>query len=179
MFSFSVRFASRYSVNKFGENKMRSFLIGGLLALTTCTAIAQSEEIATCRNPSGRAFYHFNGLNNKTGSGWSDDKISNGVITLVRAADGNFDMLYVDMRSKPISMTQDGAKIRLLRLSQDNVTVLAYYDNSTTEIYSFFKEKDGKNRYSVLTNKTGNDVVIPKSSVMVGDCSAIRFDLIK
>ena len=158
---------------------MRSFLIGGLLALTTCTAIAQSEEIATCRNPSGRAFYHFNGLSEKAGLGWVDDKITNGVTTLVRAQDGSLDMLYVDIRGKPISMAQEGATIRLLRLSPVEVTLLAYYEGATTEIYSFFKEKDGKNRYSVLTNKTGSAAVIPKRGVMVGDCGPIRFDLIK
>lgn len=158
---------------------MRSFFICTLLGLTTCVAMAQSEEIATCRSPLGKAFYHFNGLSDKAGSGWSDDKISKGVTTLVRAADGSLDMLFVDIRGKPISMTQEGATIRLLRLSQDNVTLLAYYEGATTEIYSFFKEKDGKNRYSVLTNKTGSGAMIPKSGVMVGDCSEIRFDLIK
>ena len=158
---------------------MRSLLIGTLISFTTCAAIAQSEEIATCRNPSGKAFYHFNGLSDKAGSGWADDKISNGVTTLVRATDGTFDMLYVDIRGKPISMAQDGATIRLLRLSPVEVTLLAHYEGAATEIYSFFKEKDGKNRYSVLTNKTGSAAIIPKSGVMVGDCGPIRFDLIK
>lgn len=158
---------------------MRSLLITLLLELTTCAAVAQSQDLATCRNPSGKAFRHFNGLQDKATSGWNDDKISNGVVTLVRTSDGGFDMLYVDVRSKPISMVQDGATIRLLRLSEDQISLLAYYEGATTEIYSFFKEKDGKNRYSVLTSRTGKDAASPKSGVMVGDCSPIRFDLLK
>lgn len=158
---------------------MRSLIISTLLGVTTCLAMAQSEEIASCRNPSGTAYYHFGGLMKKDNSGWQDDKISKGVTTLVQAKDGSFDMLFIDIRGKPISMTQDGATIQMLRLSQDNITLLAYYPGAATEIYSFFKEKDGKNRYSVLTNKTGNGALLPKSSIMVGDCNATRFDLIK
>lgn len=142
------------------------------------TASLQAQEITTCRNPSGKSFYHYAGMAGKAQSGWTDDKITGGVVSLVKGSDNKFDMLYFDSRAKPISMVQDGADIRLLRLSQNTITLLVYYQGSTTEIYSFFMEKDGKNRYSVLINRTGGDVPLPKSSMLIGDCEPIRFDLL-
>jgi hypothetical protein len=147
-----------------------------LLAATVMTANAQ--EIATCRDPSGRAYYHFAGLVKKADARWQDDKISDGVITLTR--NGNdIDILFLDTRRKPISSTQDGAKVVLLRAGQTGIEVLVHYpEGAATEIYSFFKESDGSSRFTLLQNKTGAAALIPKSSVMVGTCDAIRFDVL-
>ena len=78
-----------------------------------------------------------------------------------------------------LAVDADGAMVRVLRSSSENLTLLVYYEGATTEIYSFFKEKDGKSKFSILTNKTGNGALIQKSSVMVGDCDPIRFNLIR
>ena len=114
----------------------------------------------------------------KADAGWADEKISGGVLTLVRTSNGTLDMLFIDVRNKPISMTQDGAKLVLLRSSDRSISILAHYPGATTEIYSFFQEKDGRNRYSVLTSRTGPQAAVEKSSVMVGLCDPIRFDLL-
>jgi hypothetical protein len=158
---------------------MKSHIPVACLLFWSSLVCAQTTDIATCRNPSGKAFRHFSGAQEKNGSGWSDERISNGVITLVKTADGSFDMLYVDVRNKPISVTQDGAKVVLLRISDTDLSLLAHYQGATTEIYTFFKERDGKNRYSVMTSRTGPNAFAPKSSLMVGDCDNIRFDLIR
>ena len=154
-------------------------LIAVLMSVVSIGAIAQSQELATCRNPTGKAYRHFSGVQDKAGSGWDDERIRNGVVTLVQASDGQFDMLFVDARNKPISMMQDGAKVVLLRRSADAVSLLAHYEGATTEIYSFFREKDGKSRYTVLTSRIGPLAISQKSSVMVGDCDPILFDRIK
>ena len=99
-------------------------------------------------------------------------------MTLVQTSNGTLDMLFIDARNKPISMTQDGAKLVLLRSSDKSISILAHYAGATTEIYSFFQEKDGRNRYSVLTSRTGPQTVVEKSSVMLGVCDPIRFDLL-
>lgn len=145
-----------------------------LAVLFSTVVFGQSQEITTCRSPNGKVYRHYFGSQDKPGSGWGDDKISNGVITLVQLSDGNFDLLYVDIRNKPISVIQDGAKVVLLRGGPDDITLLTHYPESTTEIYSFFREKDGKVKYTVLTSRTGPDTFAPKSSVMVGDCSALN-----
>ena len=157
---------------------MRRPLAIALLGILLSAANGHAQEITTCRNPVGKAFYHFNGMNDKSGSGWIDDGIKNGVTTLVRTNDGSPDILYVDIRGKPISMTQEGAAVRVLRFDEDQITIIVVYEGATTEIYSFFREKDGKSRFTVLTNKTGKAAAFPKSSVMVGDCDPIRFDLL-
>lgn len=148
-------------------------------AVVQIGGLAHAQEITTCRSPSGKAFRHFTGVQEKASAGWSDEKISKGVVTLVRGGDGKLDMLYLDIRNKPISMTQDGAKVLTLRNAQDELSLLVHYEGSTTEIYSFFREKDGRNRYTVLTSRIGPKTFAPKSSVMVGDCDPIRFDLLQ
>ncbi len=159
---------------------MHRRIIAALIALTTVGALAQSQDLATCRSPSGKAFRHFSGGQDQEGAGWSDERIRNGVVTLTQAADGRFDMLFVDVRNKPISMSQDGAKIVVLRFGPNELTLLAHYEEgSASEIYSFFRERDGKSRYTVMTSRIGPRAVLPKSSLMVGDCDPIRFDLIK
>ena len=150
-------------------------LILMLMSLTALTAY--SQQIATCRAPAGKVYYHFDGLVNEARAGWSDDKISGGVISLSKINEDAFDILYIDTQNKPISSTQDGAIVRLLRRGPNILTLLVFYPLGTTEIYSFFKEKDGRYRFSMMQNKTGAGAMIPKSSLMVGDCYPIRFDL--
>lgn len=149
------------------------------VAAIVVSAMANAQEMTTCRNPVGTAFRHFNGMQDKGSAGWSEDKIGNGVITLVRKQDGSLDMLYMDTRQKPISMSQDGGAIRLLRYGAEQISLLVYYEESGTEIYSFFTEKDGKSRFTMMTSRVGPKAIFPKSGVMVGDCTPIRFDILK
>ncbi len=158
---------------------MHRRIIAALVASAAAGVLAQSQDLATCRNPTGKAFRHFSGAQSQEDAGWSDERISNGAITITQAADGHFDLLYVDGRNKPISMTQEGAKVVVLRSGPNELLLLSHYEATTTELYSFFREKDGKNRYTVMTSRTGPRAVLPKSSLMVGDCDPIRFDLIK
>lgn len=148
-------------------------LVGWALATA-----GQAQEIATCRAPSGKAYYHFAGLMNKANAGWTEDKITDGVMTLIRT-DDKLDLLFVDARKKPISSLQDGAKIVFLRSGATSITILVHYqDGPTTEIYSFFKERDGGFRFTQMQSKTGDMANAPKSSLMVGTCDPIRFDLL-
>lgn len=149
---------------------MRTFITAMLIG--TC-GLAFGQEVATCIAPAGKAFYHFAGNLTKDQAGWRDDTISKGVFTLNRVGKDAFDVLFIDGFGKPISSTVDGGLVRLLGRSANSITVLVYYPKGTTEIYSFFKEKDGRNRFSLLQNRSGDEVTFPKSSLMVGDCAAI------
>ena len=149
------------------------------LSLVMALALAHAEEITTCREPSGTAYFHYGGLVDKKGSGWQPDKIGGGAVTLIQNDDLSFDILYLDGRKKPISSVQDGGLVRLLRSGADTLTLLVHYPGATTEIYSFFKEKDGQGRFTMMQSRTGDRAVIPKSSVLLGVCEAIRFDLVR
>jgi hypothetical protein len=146
------------------------FLLGaGLLTLN-----AHAQEIATCRAPEGYTFFHYAGIAQKGKAGWDTDKISKGVFTLRMVGMDAVDILYVDIANKPISSAQDGARVILLRQSQDSIAVLVAYP-SVTEIYTFFVEKDGRHRFSLMQSKSGPEIPFPKSTLLVGNCDAIQF----
>ncbi len=155
---------------------MRNHLISVMLAVLASSTAAQSQEITTCRNPSGKAYFHFSGQLSKDASGWVDDKISDGVFTLTQGADGSVDILYVDIYKKPISTVADGGLVRVLRRSDTSVMIIVLY-SSSTEIYTFFKEKDGGSRFTLFQGRS--NAVISKSSLLQGNCDSIRFDLLK
>ena len=154
---------------------MRKLLFAALLAAAPLLAV--SGEITTCRAPAGKAYFHFAGLTGKADAGWSDDKLSAGVFTLQQDADSSFDILYVDVRKKPISSKGEGATIIRLRSSKDSITFLLNYPTST-DIYTFFRETDGTSKFSMLTSRSGAAIGFPKSSLLVGECEPIRFDSI-
>lgn len=135
---------------------------------------ANAAELASCREPAGRAYFHFGGLLKKSDSGWQDDKITGGAFTLTQSGD-SFDLLFVDWRKKPISSAQSGALVRVLRRGPGFMTLLVYYPDAATEIYSFFKEKDGSHRFALLQEKHSEDTPVPKSSLMVGACDPFQF----
>lgn len=151
-----------------------------LLTLLLCIAgHAYSAELATCRSPVGKSYFHYSGLTDKKGSGWTDDKIGNAVFTLTQADDGTFDVLYVDVRGNPISSSQDGAIVRPLRKGASSISVLVFYPSNSTEIYTFFTEKDGSHKVALLQSRNGDGAIVPKSTLLVGPCEPIRFDLMK
>jgi hypothetical protein len=164
----------------FSKRQSRMFKTICFLVVVLFSGSLSAQEIATCRSPTGRAFYHFDGIIKKADSGWADDKISSGVFSFIRANDGAIDILYVDTRLKPISASQDGGIVRLLRGTSTNATVLVFYpDGAATEIYTFFKEKDGGHKFTFLQSKSGDLATVPKSVLLVGTCEPIRFDLLR
>lgn len=156
---------------------MTKLLTGIFLTLVALTAGAQSEEIATCRDPEGFAYFHLAGLVEDGSSGWQADKISNGVVTLTQTAKGELDILYIDIRKKPISTVGDGGAIQLLSHDAESIMVIALHPSESSEVYTFFKERNGQSRFSMLQSKP--TTLIPKSSLLMGVCDPIRFDLVK
>jgi len=146
--------------------------------LAACGAV-QADELTTCRSPGGHTYYHSKGAVPKEASGWKPDSIPGGVFSLVQGADGSMDVLYVDARKKPISATQDGAVIRLIRSSKTNITVFVFYKEAMTEIYSFFQERDGSSKFTLLQNRTGDGALIEKSSLLMGPCDPIKFEQLR
>ena len=134
-----------------------------------------AKTLANCSSPSGYAFYPHIGLATKKDSGWAEDKIS-GMRTTVTYKDGELDVLYIDVTDTLTSSADSGAKILPVIASENYFTVLSIWFGSTTELYTFWKNKDNQYKFSLTQVKGG---VIPKSSVLVGDCSFIDFTLIE
>jgi hypothetical protein len=151
---------------------MKSFYACLIALLISSHALA--EDIAVCHSPVGKAYYAFDGIVPQNKAGWQDDAVTGGKYTLSRQGK-DFDLLYVDATKRVASTRTSGGIVQLMRVGQSNFSVLVYYLNSTIEIYSFIKEKSGRETIHIMQSK-GGDTPLQKSSVMVGKCEFINFE---
>lgn len=152
--------------------EMRALLI---LLFFSISSSAFAIDIASCSSPKGKAYYPELGLVGKEDAGWIDDKISGGITKLTKSKDGQFDIVFVDIRNQIISATEDGGKVFLLNSGENVFSILVVYPGTTAEVYTFLENKSGKKEYIHISNKAGNGVLITKSSLMRGDCNYIDF----
>lgn len=145
-----------------------------LLALLSFSV--QATDIASCSNPSGKGYYPETGIVSAKDSGWSEEKITDGITKLAKLDDGEYDILFVDARKEIISARQDGAHIMLLNRGESAASVLVVYPGKTAEVYTFIVTTSGKLEYIQTLSRAGDGVLITKASVMRGDCDYINFD---
>ena len=156
------------------KNKL-AFLIPFLLMIFTNSYAA---DIARCSNPTGKSYYPFLGLMNKEDSGWVDDGITGGITSLVRNENNEYDILFVDASKQIISSKLDGGKVYMVSQGINDASFLVIYPGKTIEVYTFLIDKSGKAEYIQVTTRSGDQVLITKSTVMRGDCSFINLKLI-
>ena len=97
-----------------------------------------AENIASCEGLKGWSYYPNKGdLITKDNSGWGEDAISEGKTTLTFSEAEGIDILFVDVLGDINSSKDQGAKIELVFLEQDSVTVSSYYFGQSMELYSF------------------------------------------
>lgn len=148
------------------------------LFLITVASNSLAQVIATCGSLEGFSYYHYSGKVPKKSSGFDKDRISGGMTTFQKMSDGSYDILVVDVRRKIISMTQDGGQVFLMRGGKNDATFLLYFPNNSIEIYTLWTDFDGRFKYDLLSSRGGDETPIHKSSVLVGDCDRINFELI-
>ena len=146
-----------------------------VLALLALSSTAFSQELATCREPAGYAFFPQRGLITTKAAGWEKDRISQGLFTLRKMGEAEYDILYVDATTQVHSAKADGAVVKLLRNGENEMAFILFYPGSTIEIYTFWRDKPGRNQLGILTSRGGDGMVQYKQSVMVANCSAITF----
>jgi hypothetical protein len=142
-------------------------------------AHSQSVTIASCSDLKGFSYYHHTGVVPRKESGFQEDKISSGLTTLQRLGNDEYDVLIVDARRQPISMRNDGGKILLLRKGTNDATFLVVFPGMVIELYTFYRDGDGKARYDLLSSKGGDGMPIHKSSVLSGTCQNLDLSLIR
>lgn len=140
------------------------------------TSLSFAKDIASCSNPIGKSYYPELGLITKKDAGWSDDKITGGITKLSKLANGKYDILFVDATKQIISSTEDGGSVLMLSKGDNVVSFIVIYPGKTAEIYTFLKNKSGVMEYIQITSRSGNGVLITKSTLMRGVCSYIKFD---
>ena len=145
-----------------------------LLLVTLLIPNLYAETIASCEGLKGQSYYPNIGMfTDKDTSGWQDDGISNGKTSVIR--NGNsFDILFVDTLGDINSSKDQGAEIRLVMIDQNSFSISTAFLNASVEVYSFWKNKEGNFRYS-LTQVKGGSSLIPKNSLLIGNCSSIKF----
>jgi hypothetical protein len=153
-------------------------VILSLLCITILSlSSAYAEDIAKCGEVNGIAYYLDVGVIPEKNSGWHKDGI-NGQTQLIRNENGEYDILYVDATKNIISARADGAKVSLVNKSDRDISFVSSYPRGTTEIYSFFQESGGRNKYSHFSLKPNGAPSIPKRSLFIGECDIINFDMV-
>ncbi len=142
-------------------------------------SLAFAEDITTCKNPTGMAYYHHANIIRKKDSGWGKDKISDGRLTLKKISDGEYDILIYDATKTLFSLKQDGGQIILMRSGENDATFLHFYPGRVIELYTFWKDLSGKFKYDLIQSKGGDLTLVHKSSVLIGSCTEINFEVIK
>jgi len=149
------------------------------LALLAITLLMNTSgfaaDIASCSDPEGYAYFPETGLVGKEGSGWSADRISGGIVKLVKLSDGEYDVLFVDATKDIISARGDGATILPLNVGESAFSVLVVYPGKTAEVFTFLRTTSGGLEFLHVTSRAGDEVPIAKVGVMRGPCSYIHF----
>lgn len=145
------------------------------IALLAACGIAWSQELATCKEPAGYAYFPKRGIITAKDAGWEKDKISPGIFTLRQVGDADYDILYVDATKQVHSAKGEAGVVRLLRTGDKEMAFILVYPGSTIELYTFWQDSSGKNQLGILTSRGGDGLVQYKQSAMVANCSLIFF----
>ena len=148
------------------------------LALTLITILnstASAADIAKCGALKGYVNFHHHGLVSKDKSGFSDDTISGAMTSLVRSPAGIYDILLIDAANTIQSFVADGGQISLFRKGASDATFIHFNSAGVIEIYTFWKDQEGGNKYDLMTSKGGDGIPIHLSRVLTGDCDFIDF----
>ncbi len=150
-----------------------------LLFALCFSALSHAQAITNCKNPVGVGFYHSN--KNKSGkTNFDVDEISGGMLSIHKTGKETYDLFVVDSRKKISSMVQDGGKFILLRKGEKDATFILIFPNSSIELYTIWLDDKGKSNLDMMQSR-GGDSLLPalhKSSLMLADCDAIKFELI-
>lgn len=145
--------------------------------LSTSAAALSAQHVTTCTSPKGHAYFAYMGVLEEEDSEWKIDTVPKGAFTLRKFGKDDFDIVFIDSTKRNHSTRHDGAKVFPLRRNATEAAFFVHYhDFGESQIYSFFKENNGKVRFSILASKGGPSIY--KSSVMVGDCSPIDFKIL-
>ena len=156
---------------------MKVILLVMGMALFSGTAFA--TDIASCSNPKGKTYYPYLGAVTKKSSGWTDDRISGGIVKLSKNEQDEFDILFVDSAKRIVSSKEMGGQVVMLNKGENEVSFFVYYPKEVVEVYTFLTNKDGKNEYVHITSRGGDMAMVTKSSIFRGDCDYIYHNLIQ
>lgn len=159
----------------------RRALLGalGITLMAFSRAGISAQPIATCSEAEGYAYYHHTLLVLKAKSGFEKDKIGGGLFTIQLLDNGEYDVLFVDVRKRIISFKQDGGFVQLVRKGASDATFLLIFPGMVIELYTIYVDASGAKKFDLLQSKGGDGMPVHKSSVMTGLCSEMNLQLLR
>ncbi len=159
--------------------KTKLMKLSSLFTLLIIGPLANAQVVTTCSDPEGFAYYHDSGIVGKKDAGWKKDKITDGHLTLKKLTDNKFDIQIFDANKRSFSLKEDGGEVIFMRAGDSDATFLHFYPGKAIEIYTFWQDSTGQFKYDLVQSKGGVSTPVHKSSVLVGTCSKINFDLLR
>jgi hypothetical protein len=149
----------------------------GLAALALGAALffpvaTLAQTVATCGDSAGHAYYPATKMTSDKNSGWQQDGIRGGRLTLTKVDAKDYDVLYADSMGRVVSSKQDGAAILAVARSGSFITVAVLYAGVSVETYTFYKDRSGRGHVAWTQNRFGG--AIDKISAFVADCNFVE-----
>ena len=146
------------------------------LILILAPGLVSAKNISVCGGLEGKSYFPNVGMLaslNEAETGWHDDRINEGKTTVTKVGD-EFNILFLDATGTLTSAKDDGAQIYPLpqMTGKDSFSIITFWPGPIIEIYSFWRDNDGQNKFSLSQVKGG---LIHKQSLLVGSCPYIDF----
>lgn len=160
---------------------MKLFMRALTIILILIPELVFAKNISVCGGSEGKSYIANIGVLasfNESETGWHDDRISEGKTTVTKIGN-EFNILYLDASGTLTSAKDYDAQIIPLPLmtDKDSFSFMAVWPRGpTVEIYSFWKDNNEQNKFSLNQVKGG---LIRKQSLLVGNCSYLDFSWIE
>ncbi|HVL79678.1 MAG TPA: hypothetical protein VM346_10390 [Sphingomicrobium sp.] len=136
------------------------------------------QLVASCGASKGYSYFPRIGMVSEEESGFTEDTIRDGHFYVVKGADDSYDLIFKDASRERHSAVGEGAVVQKLRGGRSDSAFAVFYLSGarSVELYTFYKEDDGKLRFTNLVSK-GGDALIAKSGILVGPCEHLAIEL--
>ena len=147
---------------------MRLLIILMTILLFSPNVFANTLSVS-CGESKGYSYYFESGVVDKKNSGFSDDGITGGLISLTLDDKNKGDVLSKDATGVLKSATSQGAVVTVLDASENGVNWVVIYPDGTLEVYSL---NISSMKMASYRNTVGNPL-IAKNSLFISDCSVL------
>jgi hypothetical protein len=129
------------------------------------------QLVAACGASKGYSYFPELGIITEEDAGFQEDGISEGYFYLLKQPDSTYDVIFRDASQRAKSAIADGAIVEKLRAGTSDAAFAVHYKGGakTVEVYTFYIESGGKQRFTTLVSK-GAEAPIAKSGLLAGSC---------
>ena len=126
---------------------------------------ARAEVIASCGGSAGKVYFVEGGAVSKEQSGFQNDKVSDGTISLTFENE-ELDVVYGDATGELYSSSKNGALVTPVSITEENIHVLVLYPGVSAETY-MFRPVTGE----VVWSQSRATSMISKVGIMRASCA--------